>query len=156
MPSLPPLHEYEHVLIYSQIVKAVGHDETDREINDEARGGSAGASPPRSPSSQEVTASCTGRPGKMTPLLLGSPSRAKRRYSDAFFWAQYLGGKSTAAYLRERGRSDLTILSNDAAGMNAFLSACRAMTQAPMDLTACPYPSSQIQYVPFFPDAVEP
>ncbi|MBI2677301.1 MAG: hypothetical protein HYX28_00815 [Candidatus Koribacter versatilis] len=149
------MHEYEHVLIYSQMIRPVGRDETDRSINNEANGLCwSYATTLALTSGTHTELQWTHATEVPTAFGVFKPGK-KRRYSDAFSWAQFLGGRSTAAYLRDRGISDLLIRSNDAARMNTFVSVCRAMTQDPMDLTAGPYPSSRISYEQFFPSSLE-
>ena len=148
------MHEYEHVLIYSKMVDVVGRGRTDQEINDEARGLCWSYATTLALTSGSHTELQWPSPSE-TPSTFGVSRPDRRKFSDALPWAVYFEARSTSTYLTNRGIIDLTVRSNDPDAMNAVLSACRAMTQAPVDLTHGPYPTSQIPYAPFFPARFE-
>lgn len=148
------MHEFEHVLSYSRMIKGVGRGKTDQAINDEARGLCWSYATTLALTSGSHT-ELQWPPLSQTPSTFGVSRPHKRQFSDALPWALYFESRSTSSYLAERGITDLTVRSNDPAAMNAVLSACRAMTQTPFDLTAGPYPTSEIRFMPFFPTQFE-
>ena len=162
------VYEYQHLMDDTNVIEAVGKNETDRTINDEVRShcwfdsvllSLTSGTHTRSmwnpapealldASSNHETSAETANQTKDTN---DTDHQAERQFSDAMLWAKYLEAKSISEYLRNRGRRDASVVSNDSDGMNAVVSVCRAMTQQPLDLTSGPYPISKIEYTPFFP-----
>lgn len=164
------VYEYQHVLIATEIIKPMGKNETDKTINDETRSQCWSDSTFLALTSGTHTESTwnpalareallAGSSGRVTSQETGTPAgdaqeddqQMQRHYSDAWRWGKYLEAKSISVYLRMRGLREAKVVSNEPAAMNAVLSACRAMTQRPLDLTSGDYPASQVEYVPFFP-----
>ena len=71
------------------------------------------------------------------------------------YWASLREAESISGYLEMKGMKNRNFSGKDPAALNAVLSVCRAMTQHPVELMTGPYPPSQIQYAPFFPDKLK-
>jgi hypothetical protein len=162
------VHEYQHLLVDTREIQAIGSGETDRTINSEIR------SQCWYQSATFAVASGTTSSFKWNPKLpdalidhstkqssadqtmshseMEESNRLKtRRFSDADLWAGHLFARNVSSYLAETGFPDPNVMNNNSAGMNRVLSLCRAITQHPRDLTSERYPASQVQYAPFFP-----
>lgn len=162
------VYEYQHILVATNVIQPIGNNETDKTINDETRSQcwsesiflalTAGThtettwTPAPEVLFQENTRhDISSETQKQAGVSQENNQGIQRRYSDAVLWARYLEAKSVFSYLQQRALPDGKVASNDPAGMNAVLSVCRAMTQRPLDLTAGPYPATQVEYTPFFP-----
>ena len=162
------VYEYQHVMDDTGVIKLIGKDETDQYINDESRSHCWHQSTllalasgtrttvkwnpvPQALLERSSSHKATLESGKQSNGAQKSALPAERSFSDAVLWAKYVEARSISAYLKERGLEGATVLSNEPAAMNAVLSACRAMTQRPLDLTAGAYPPAQVEFVPFFP-----
>jgi hypothetical protein len=150
------IYEYQHPYPQLEAIAPMGENKTDKVINDEARSQCWYDSTflALTANTHSETAWNPAPPGKIPPGE--RHPNEKRRYEDAWEWGVYLELGMVSDYLKQRGIAHNTVLSNDPAGMNAVLSACRALTQRPFDLTSGPYPPAQIGFVPFFPDPLPP
>jgi hypothetical protein len=155
------VHEYQHTLVDTKAIEPTGKDQTDKTINSEIR------SQCWTHSTALALASGTISYLKWNPTLPDelierkkghnlreNPQPKPRRFSDAYLWAGHLVAKNLSAYLLERGYAEAKVEYSDLAGMNAVLSFCAAITQHPRDLTLGSYPTSQVEFVPFFPSSL--
>src|SRR5579875_80458 len=162
------VYEYQHLLVDAGFISPAGRSAADRTAVDEARS--------QCWSDSTFLALVAGTPSSIRwrvsraraalGLLQDSERRRTRnrqtlqprvaarngvRFQDAYLWGRLFETQSVGAYLRSRGMKSLVVRAQRPEEMNSLLSVCRAMTQHPVDLTAGPYPVSQIRYVPFFP-----
>jgi hypothetical protein len=160
-------YEYQHIFVFTETIKPIGNNKADKAINDEARSQcwsdsvflaltSGTHTESKWDAAQETVLTETGRDTSAQTKRQPNDGGIERRYSDAWRWGRYLEAKNVSAYLLARGRRDAKVLSNEPEATNAVMSMCRAITQHPLDLTAGEYPTSQVEYVPFFPSGLSP
>lgn len=148
------MHEYQHVLTAAGLVHGEGKTHIDKTINDEARSSSWGDA--------AVIALTSGTPSEMKwdpslKLVLADgklaedAAKVKRRFADSSSWGEFVYTRTAVNYLREHGIAEVAVRGTDTETMNAMVSLFRAMTLTPHDLIQKPYPSSKVEYAPFFP-----
>ena len=154
------VYEYQHGFVDTKTIKPIGRSKADRTINDEARSQCWSDSVFLALTSGSHTEFAWEGDGagrsSLDPKPGETPPTDKERYINALKYAWTYEALTLVDYLRQRGVTTNKFLANDPPPMNAVLSACRALTQKPFDLTSGPYPKEQIEFVPFFPDPLPP
>lgn len=163
------MYEYQHLLVDDGAISSMGNGLGNQTANDEARSQCwsdstflaliAGSSSHMEwkLSNAKAAAALLEESEQRQVSTAGDDSHTDHRtngeipFSEAYMWGRFFEVQSIASYFRLQNIPSIRVEAKDINRISSIMSVCRAMTQAPADVTNGGYPPSQVKYSSYFP-----